>query len=520
MLFALLGLITIFLGMFLYINTMDENNRRLAYSLAKISADKVEADQLENYLKTLEKDASYYQVLDELTVIKNNNHVSYINVFQVTKDGLYIIYDTRQNISISSSLKNDIILETISTQMLKSGEKIRSLVTQGDGGWLCSAYEPIVNKKGEIIAITSVGIALDTTIDNRPAFLVVMLVSMWVSAIIFIFIIIYLLRKHIINPIRELAYATGEFITDNSIDKIDDNHLYGNYAQDKNEIDLLTDTIFSMEKKIVSYVDKLSKVTMERDKIASELNIAASIQAGILPYIFKTFPQRKEFDLFASMTPSQEIGGNFYDAYLLDDHHLGIVIADVSGSGVSTSFFKVIIRALINTQAYLYSSPAQVLTIVNQQLFESNKVRMFASTFLGMLDLKSGNLVYANAGHIQPFLFKRGKSYQQINSKPSFILAGIEGMQYNDYNLQMELGDRLFLYTVGLTEALNSSKNPYGMIRLSAVLNGHRTDIMNLKDLNDTIMSDLMQHTKNDKFENDIALLFLEFKEYWRDMQD
>jgi sigma-B regulation protein RsbU (phosphoserine phosphatase) len=500
---------------------MDENNRRLAYNIANTAADKVDADQLENYLKTFEKDSSYYQMLDELTVIKNNSHVSYINVFQATEHGLYIIYDTRQSASISTSLDNDIMMETISTQMLKSGEKIRSLVTQGDGGWICSAYEPIISKKGEIIAITSVGIGLDTTIDNRPAFLVVMLVSMWVSAILFIFIIIYLLRKHIINPIRELAYATGEFNTGKNISKVDENHdLNHNDAQDKNELDLLTDTIFSMEKKIVCYVDKLSKVTTERDRVASELNVAASIQAGILPYIYKTFPQRKEFDLFASMTPSDEIGGNIYDAYLLDDRHLGIVIADISGSGVSTSFFKVILRALVKTQAYLYSSPAQVLTIVNQQLFESNRVRMFASTFLGMLDLESGNLVYANAGHLQPFLYKRGKSYQQLNSKPSFILAGIEGMQYNDYNLQMEPGDCLFLYTAGLTEALNSSKNPYGTIRLSAILNGYRTDNMNLAKLNDAIMDDLMQHTKSDKFENDIALLFLEFKEYWRRMQD
>jgi sigma-B regulation protein RsbU (phosphoserine phosphatase) len=137
---------------------------------------------------------------------------------------------------------------------------------------------------------------------------------------------------------------------------------------------------------------------------------------------------------------------------------------------------------------------------------------------LGVLDLLTGKLIYANAGHILPLLCKRGKIYQSINSKPSFILAGMEGMQYNDYMLQMEPGDRLFLFTVGLTEALNFSKIPYGDIRLTATLNGHKTDSMNLADLNDYIMGDVKQYTQNEKLKDDIALLFVEFKEYMDQM--
>ncbi|MDF2611574.1 MAG: metal dependent phosphohydrolase [Lachnospiraceae bacterium] len=189
LLFALLGLITIFLGMFLYINTMDENNRRLAKHIAKTTVENLDADQLEDYLMTLEKDASYYQVLNGLIKIKDNNAVNYINVFKVTEDGLYIIYDTNHNEPKSNTLEHDLILNIVSPDIVHGWEEFPTLVTQGEKGWLCSAYEPIRNRKGEIVAISSVGIILDTTVDNRPAFLILMLLSMWASAIIFTFII-------------------------------------------------------------------------------------------------------------------------------------------------------------------------------------------------------------------------------------------------------------------------------------------------------------------------------------------
>jgi sigma-B regulation protein RsbU (phosphoserine phosphatase) len=451
LLFALLGLITIFLGMFLFINTMDKNMRSLAKKIAVTATENLDADKLEGYLDNLVKDDDYNQMLQKLSKIKGNNKVTYLSVIQVTEDGLYIIFDTNEEGSPSSLIESHRILQIIKSYMEHETEEFPTLVTQGSFGWLCSAYEPIKNKQGEIIAVTSVGIQLDTTIKNRAAFLVTMITSMWFTAITLTAIIIFLLRKNIIKPIKELAYATGDFVTNNTDgikdEKNDIENLRFRYG---NEIDQLTDTIFTMEKIVLKYMDKLSKVTMQRDNISAELSIAASIQKDILPSIFQIFPFRNEFALHASLHPTKEVGGDFYDAYMLDEERLGFVVADVSGNGVSTALFKIIINALIKTQANLCSSPAEILTNINRLLYENNKVRMFAAAFMGILDLKTGTLTYANAGHIQPLFSERGKYYQYISSKPGFILAGLDGIQYKDFQLQIEPGDRLFLYTDGL----------------------------------------------------------------------
>lgn len=216
------------------------------------------------------------------------------------------------------------------------------------------------------------------------------------------------------------------------------------------------------------------KDSMDKQQIKSELSVATQIQTSMLPRIFPAFPEQKEFDIYASMNPAKEVGGDFYDFFLVDDNHLAIVIADVSGKGVPAALFMVIAKTLIKDHTQSGDSPEIVFTEVNDLLCESNDEEMFVTAWMGVLEISTGNLVYVNAGHNPPLLRKAGGEYEYIRARSGIVLAGMEGIRYRANTLQMVPGDALFLYTDGVTEATDINNKLYGEERLSNALNAHK----------------------------------------------
>lgn len=206
-------------------------------------------------------------------------------------------------------------------------------------------------------------------------------------------------------------------------------------------------------------------------KTQAELNVARNIQHDMLPCIFPAFPERNEFDIYATMDPAKEVGGDFYDFFLVDDHHLAIVISDVSGKGVPAALFMVIAKTLIKNQTQPGVPLGEVFTRVNDQLCENNGEGMFVTSFMGVLDLNTRELTFVNAGHNPPLLCRKGGGFEFLKTKPGFVLAGLENMIYKEDSIQLGAGDRIFLYTDGVTEAINSSTELYGDDRLVAALN-------------------------------------------------
>ncbi len=213
------------------------------------------------------------------------------------------------------------------------------------------------------------------------------------------------------------------------------------------------------------------KDSTEKQQIASELEVATHIQTSMLPCVFPAFPTRKEFDIYAKMTPAKEVGGDFYDFFLVDDNHLALVIADVSGKGVPAALFMVIAKTLIKDRAQEGTSPDEVFTKVNKLLCEANEEGLFVTAWLGVLEISSGHLDYVNAGHNPPLVRTFGREYEYLKSKRNFVLAGFEGTKYSLCSLELSNGDSLFLYTDGVTEATDSNKELYGDNRLQKVLN-------------------------------------------------
>ena len=235
-----------------------------------------------------------------------------------------------------------------------------------------------------------------------------------------------------------------------------------------NELGELKDDICECVMEIEDYIKEIHDITTEQERIRTELSVAAKIQSDMLP---KNFPDRKEFDLYATMTPAKEVGGDFYDFFLVDEDHLALVIADVSGKGVPAALFMVIAKTLIRNRTMMGGGPAEILGSVNDQLCEGNETGLFVTVWMGILEISTGRGVAANAGHEHPVLRRKGGAFEMVKYRHSPAVATMEGLKFREHDFQLEPGDRLYVYTDGVPEATNRNEELFGEERTLAALN-------------------------------------------------
>ena len=216
--------------------------------------------------------------------------------------------------------------------------------------------------------------------------------------------------------------------------------------------------------------EEYEKQKEETSRIETELTLAASIQANMLPNIFPAYPEREEFDIYASMTPAKEVGGDFYDFFFIDDDHLGIVMADVSGKGIPAALFMMISKSLVQNAAITGKSAHEVLETVNNQLCANNPEEMFVTVWFGILEISTGKLQYANAGHEHPAYKAANGDFELIMDKHGLVCGAMADVPYRQKELIMEPGAKLFLYTDGVAEATNSSNELFGTDRMIEAL--------------------------------------------------
>jgi len=313
-----------------------------------------------------------------------------------------------------------------------------------------------------------------------------------------------LVAYHIAKPIEHMTRRVNALSGKDILFKMEDV-----YRTD-DEIQVLAESFASLSKKTVDYIAQITDITAEKERIGTELALATRIQADMLPNIFPAFPERKEFDIFATMDPAKEVGGDFYDFFLIDDTHLGIVMADVSGKGVPAALFMMISKILVQNYAMTGRSPAEVLKAVNDQICANNREEMFVTVWLGILDTGTGKITAANAGHEYPVLMQPGGGFELIKDKHGFVIGGMEGMKYKEYELQLSPGAKLFLYTDGVPEAMNGENELFGTERMLAALNENTSAspeelLKNVRRAVDGFVKDAEQF-------DDLTMLGLEYK--------
>ncbi len=232
----------------------------------------------------------------------------------------------------------------------------------------------------------------------------------------------------------------------------------------------LASSIDTMETDIVRYVEEETRIAAEKEKILTELTLAREIQAQSIPQTFPPFPERTEFSLYASMTPARGVGGDFYNFIMVDDDHLALLIADVSGKGIPGALCMMVSNMRLLQRTYEGGSPAEILGSVNEWICRNNKTGMFVTVWLGILELSTGKLKAANAGHEYPAIQRKGEPFELFKDRHGLVLGGMEGVSYKDYGLQLNPGDKLFVYTDGVPEATNRGKKMFGTERMLAAL--------------------------------------------------
>ena len=247
-----------------------------------------------------------------------------------------------------------------------------------------------------------------------------------------------------------------------------------------------------------------------QEQIVKELSTARQIQTSVLPHIFPPFPERREIDLFASMDPARDVGGDFYDFFFTDEDHLCLVIADVSGKGIPGALFMMFSKRIIEDFARIEHSVSEILRKTNEVLCDNNQVEMFVTVWLGILEISTGRLTAANAGHEYPVIRKEDGKFVLYKDKHGFVIGGMPGISYREYTLQMNPGDKIFVYTDGIPEAITESGEMFGMDRMIEVLNtcadGSPDDILRtVKSAVDDFAGDVEQF-------DDMTMMCLEYK--------
>lgn len=284
--------------------------------------------------------------------------------------------------------------------------------------------------------------------------------------------------------------------------------------QTGDEIEALSDSFNFMLAELENYIANLSRVTAEKERIGAELDIAKNIQASMLPCIFPAFPDRSEIDIYATMDPAKEVGGDFYDFFMVDPRHLAIVMADVSGKGVPAALFMVIGKTLIKDHTLPGRDLGEVFSAVNNMLCEANSEGLFITAFEGVLDLVTGEFRFVNAGHEMPCICRGDGDFEPYKIRPGFVLAGMEGIRYRAGSVTLSPGDKIFQYTDGVTEATDAEERLYGMDRLVKALNRVKGEAP--AEILRAVKKDIDAFVGQAPQFDDITMLCLEYKERMR----
>ncbi len=383
--------------------------------------------------------------------------------FLISKDGTFVTHPNtklimNETIFTVAEEKHNKKLRLIGRRMIKgySGfDTVKSIVT-GKDCWLF--YKPLPSSGWSLGVLFPKEELLSDIIKLNK------MVLIWgILGITLIFIVIIFISESITKPLRLLSKAVGEIAKGNLDISLP-------IIKSKDEVGKLANSFRYMQESLKMYIKNLTETVAAKERIESELKIARDIQLGILPKKDCSFLDKKEIDLYAFLEPAKEVGGDFYDFFFVDNDNLCFVIGDVSGKGVPAAIFMSLIKTLVKAKATQGLSPDRVLTRANDDIILNNPSFMFVTLFIGILNVKTGKVVYSNAGHPPPYILKSSGLCNPIPMTGDIVLGIMEDVVYSSKSLSLDKGDMIFLYTDGVTEAMNMKRELFSEIRLKQEL--------------------------------------------------
>ena len=423
--------------------------------------------------------------------------------FLISKNGTIITHYNKElimNETIFSvaEKRGDVLLREIGRKMIR-GESgfvpFRSIV-RGRPCWMY--YTPVPSSGWSIGVIYPKNELTEDIIHlNRTV------IFLGIAGILLLSVAVILNTRSITRQLREMSEA-AERIGTGDLD------IELPPVKSGDEVGKLTEAFHYMKTSLKEYIRQLTETTAAKERIESELKIASEIQMGILPKKFPPFPDRTEFDIFATIKPAKEVGGDFYDFFFIDQNRLCFVIADVSGKGIPAALFMAVTRTFIKAIAAPGIAPGELLTKVNEELCIGNDSNMFVTIFCGILDTKTGEILYTNAGHNPPLIIQKGKQVIWLEGEMNIFTGVMEQVHYKTDRIVLHPGDALFMYTDGVTEAMNEHEEQFTSERLGK-------DVITLQDkpireIVDGIMEKVVSFAHGVSQSDDITMMVIEFK--------
>ena len=458
-----------------------------AFEFARTAADMIDGDKVQGYVETFERDEHYNSIQSYLNSAQKETLVKYYYVVIPHEEDMVYVWDAGEagdayTLGFHEKYQSEEDKEAMLAAM--SDTPPDDVVVSSDDiyGFIASAYAPVYNSKGEPVAVACADLPLPGLVKGMVIYLAMLILSITGATLVATLMLYANINKGLIGPVRILKNSAEEMV-----DNLESDEAIDIDIKTGDEIEDLANAFKKMDGDLREYIKDLSVITAEKERMGAELNVAANIQKSMLPLTFPAFPEISEFDLYATMDPAREVGGDFYDFFMVDDDHIALVMADVSGKGIPASLFMMISKIFLKNNVQSGMSPSEALKRANEQLIENNTVEMFVTVWLAVINIRTGKGVAANAGHEHPAFRKKGGLFELIKYKHPPAVGMIEGLQFREHEFEIGAGDTLFVYTDGVTEATNEKDEFFGEERLIAALN----------DYPDAEPEDILPYVKN-----------------------
>ena len=458
--------------------------QEFSVSYAEMLSERIDANKAKRYLETGQKDEYYESVLSEMQGMVKTGGLRYLYVFVPEKEGIRYIWDSQADKDSRPLLdfweydgtypKDEVI------DAYERSESEFYTYTYKDMD-LAAALTPLLNSEGKAVAMVESDILMPHIRSGSIRIVIVILLHMCLIMLITMIVFYSFVRRRIIGPLLKLNLAAVDMVDNLATDKelvIDVNT--------GDEIETVARSFENMNRKLHDYIEENTHIQLEKQRVNTELNLAAKLQADMLPSKFPAFPDRNELLIYADMTPAKEVGGDFYDFFFIDHDHLAIIMADVSGKGIPAAMFMMMSKSLIESRVSYGGDPGRILEEVNDMICANNPETMFVTVWLGILNTRTGVVEAANAGHEKPVIYHEGGKFEIVEDKHGAMLGLKKGLKFPNYEIKLEPRSKLMVYTDGVPEAMNDKEEQFGMERMLKAINskpdGRPEDILMLVD--------------------------------------
>lgn len=491
---TVLSIVIGWLGYKAFTDSLLERYRVYVDSVINIAASDIDVDDMRICIDTLEKSDSFEKTQLALNTVKEKTEMEYVYIvyFPDAKEPNQMSYvinaytekEFREESETINSLGDpcgegdfDQVTTALYYNCLQdndSGNQTRFHVNDSEYGYMMTGYLPVIDSDGKGVCVLATDVSMEQIQGDRRSYLITVALGTLLLLVLFLFVFITILNRSVILPIKRIAESAKNFVQQSYETKEPSQLSFNEVSVNtKDEIELLANSLNHMTSEIKNYMINLATMSAERERIEAELDVANQIQSNIFPTVFPAFPNRSEFGIYATRT-SVVGDGDFYDFFLIDSNHLCIVAGEASGKGIPAIIFSVLATANIRSFARLGYEPYRIVLETNNQLSQNNTEGLTVSAFVGVIDLKTGEMDYINAGMPNTIVKRAGSGFEEVEEVESFVLANMENVNFSQNHIDFMQGDVLMLYTSGVSKTKNQYgdefSEPYVSIQLNEII--------------------------------------------------